>query len=201
MSISQNTYVPDDNFENYLEANGMGDGIALNDSVITANINTLTYLQIDNENISDLTGIEDFISMVCLWCMSNQLTSLDVSGLPNLMCLHVDSNQLTSLDIRNGNNQILLQADFTAFGNPNLYCINVSDTAHANAEWLWPLAVDSWAYFSNNCGGTLSVEEHSTNKELIKVIDLLGRETKGKKNEPLFYIYDDGTVEKRIVIE
>ena len=28
------TYVPDDNFENYLEANGMGDGIALNDSVL-----------------------------------------------------------------------------------------------------------------------------------------------------------------------
>jgi len=25
--------------------------------------------------------------------------------------------------------------------------------------------------------------------------------TKGTKNEPLFYIYDDGTVEKRIVIE
>ena len=31
--------------------------------------------------------------------------------------------------------------------------------------------------------------------------DLLGRETKGTKNEILFYIYDDGTVEKRIVIE
>ena len=29
----------------------------------------------------------------------------------------------------------------------------------------------------------------------------LGRETKGTKNEVLFYIYDDGTVEKRIVIE
>jgi len=36
---------------------------------------------------------------------------------------------------------------------------------------------------------------------LIKIIDVLGRETKGKKNEPLFYIYDDGTVEKRIIIE
>ena len=26
-------------------------------------------------------------------------------------------------------------------------------------------------------------------------------QTNGKSNEPLFYIYDDGTVEKRIVIE
>ena len=39
------------------------------------------------------------------------------------------------------------------------------------------------------------------NKSLLKVIDVLGRETKGTKNQPLFYIYDDGTVEKRIIIE
>ncbi len=43
--------------------------------------------------------------------------------------------------------------------------------------------------------------EHATNKELLKVIDFLGRETKGKNNEPLFYIYNDGTLEKRIIIE
>ena len=46
-----------------------------------------------------------------------------------------------------------------------------------------------------------SIQEHSNNKELLKVTDLLGRETKGKKNEPLFYIYDDGSVEKKIIIE
>ena len=39
-----------------------------------------------------------------------------------------------------------------------------------------------------------------TNKELLKVTDLLGRETK-QTNQPLFYIYDDGTVEKRVIIE
>jgi len=48
---------------------------------------------------------------------------------------------------------------------------------------------------------TTAIEEHTTNKVLHKTIDILGRETKGKKNEPLFYIYDDGTVEKRITIE
>ena len=40
----------------------------------------------------------------------------------------------------------------------------------------------------------------SIKKELLKVTDLLGRETKGT-NQPLLYIYDDGTLEKRIVIE
>ena len=37
-------------------------------------------------------------------------------------------------------------------------------------------------------------------RKLLKVTDLLGRETK-QTNQPLFYIYDDGTVEKRIVME
>jgi hypothetical protein len=36
--------------------------------------------------------------------------------------------------------------------------------------------------------------------ELLNITDILGRKTKGK-NQPLFYIYDDGTVEKRIIIE
>jgi hypothetical protein len=44
------------------------------------------------------------------------------------------------------------------------------------------------------------VKEYNLDKELLKVTDLLGRETK-QTNQPLFYIYDDGTVEKRIVIE
>ena len=33
------------------------------------------------------------------------------------------------------------------------------------------------------------------------IVDLLGRSTKIVKNQPLFYIYDDGTVEKKIIIE
>ena len=49
--------------------------------------------------------------------------------------------------------------------------------------------------------GTVAIIEHTTNKELLKVTDLLGRETKGTKKEPLLYIYDDGTVEKRIIIK
>jgi len=48
---------------------------------------------------------------------------------------------------------------------------------------------------------TTSIEEHTTNKELLKVTDILGRETKPQTNTPFIEIYDDGTVEKRIVIE
>ena len=55
LGYSQKTYVPDDNFEAYLEANGMGDGVANNDSVITSKIDTLSLLYIDNLSISNLT--------------------------------------------------------------------------------------------------------------------------------------------------
>ena len=36
---------------------------------------------------------------------------------------------------------------------------------------------------------------------LVKITDILGQETPQRRNTPLFYIYDDGTVEKRIIIE
>ena len=38
-------------------------------------------------------------------------------------------------------------------------------------------------------------------RRLLRVVDLLGREVNEKLNIPLFYIYDDGTVEKRITVE
>ncbi|MDA9656033.1 hypothetical protein N9S96_00025 [Flavobacteriales bacterium] len=37
--------------------------------------------------------------------------------------------------------------------------------------------------------------------KLIKIVDILGRETKPQSNVPLFYIYNNGTVEKRIIVE
>ena len=36
---------------------------------------------------------------------------------------------------------------------------------------------------------------------LISIVDVLGREVNKKSNMILFYIYDDGTVEKKVIIE
>jgi hypothetical protein len=46
-----------------------------------------------------------------------------------------------------------------------------------------------------------SIEEINNTKILKKITDVLGKETKKEHNTPLFYIYDDGTVEKKISIE
>ena len=60
---------------------------------------------------------------------------------------------------------------------------------------------DDYDTITFNVSTFVGIEEHATNKELIKIVDILGRETKGKKNELLFYIFNDGTVEKKIIIE
>ena len=64
----------------------------------------------------------------------------------------------------------------------------------------------SWTFIHDNLGVDLNISTSTDNfvfenKRLIKIVDLLGRESEGSKNEPLFYIYNDGTVEKRIVFE
>ena len=50
----------------------------------------------------------------------------------------------------------------------------------------------------------LTVPVQTTNRQLINITDLLGRtitNSKSFKNSPLIYIYNDGTVEKRLIIK
>jgi hypothetical protein len=63
----------------------------------------------------------------------------------------------------------------------------------------------SWTFIHNNPGVDLNtptgIDDFVVeNKRLVKVVDLLGRET-NQINQPLFFIYDDGTVEKKIILE
>lgn len=43
--------------------------------------------------------------------------------------------------------------------------------------------------------------EKLNNKEVVKIVDLLGRETEYKANTPLIYIYSDGSREHKMTIE
>ena len=95
------TYVPDDNFEAYLEVNGMGDGIAFNDYVTTSNINGVTHLVVDNIGANDMTGIEDFISLTSLEVEANYLSNLDLSNNTALTYLNLMHHTLSELDLSN----------------------------------------------------------------------------------------------------
>ena len=61
-----------------------------------------------------------------------------------------------------------------------------------------------WSFFSQLGSSTTNLNNENykaNNRSLIKIVDLFGRETEEKLNISLFYIYDDGTVEKKIIIE
>ena len=93
------TYVPDDNFEDFLEYMGMGNGVANDDYVSTTSIKTVTNLFIPNQNISDLTGIEDFTELTSLDCSENNLSSLDITHNIYLTNLDCSLNHLNELDV------------------------------------------------------------------------------------------------------
>ena len=55
----------------------------------------------------------------------------------------------------------------------------------------------------NLCGSSVEIFEQTNNKKkLIKIVDVLGKTTtERKRNIPLFYMFDNGTVEKKLIIE
>ena len=74
--------------------------------------------------------------------------------------------------------------------------------------------VEIWEFVSRyNINGLISVttstnesngqndNKFPNNKQLIKIVDLLGRDSEGLINQPLFHLYYDGTVEKKIILE
>ena len=59
-----------------------------------------------------------------------------------------------------------------------------------------------WTFIHNNTGVDLNTPTGIDNfvvenKRLIKIVDLLGRETEFKPNTVLFYLFSDGTIEKK----
>ena len=78
-------------------------------------------------------------------------------------------------------------------GGTNLYiCDELYDYA---------LSLNPISSIVPECGFTNIPELYSKDKELIKIIDVLGRETIVKPNTPLIYIYSDGSCERVFEIE
>lgn len=118
--FSQNTYVPDNNFEQALIDLGY-DTAPLNDYVPTANINTVTDLTINSRNIYDLTGIEDFTALSYLNCTNNNLSAIDLSQNTLLATLYCATNNLNAIDL--SQNTLLTTM---SLNNNNLSIIDVS---------------------------------------------------------------------------
>ncbi len=96
--LGQNTSIPDPNFEQALINLGYDLGVP-DGTVPTANIDTLSSIYLNQKNINDLTGIEDFVALTVLYCSDNNLTNLNVSQNGALVQLYCTDNSLENLDV------------------------------------------------------------------------------------------------------
>tara|TARA_B110000196_G_C21073486_1_gene628715 strand:- start:102 stop:1112 length:1011 start_codon:yes stop_codon:yes gene_type:complete len=110
--------------------------------------------------------------------------------------------KISSIGPNDGNNYTngyMSQLNFTdLFVNPNeagpiTFTATIDSELGDNINFI-----DSSIIIS--CEATI-IKNVSGSKELIKIVDLLGRELDEEGNKILFYLYSDGTVEKKIIIE
>ena len=123
-SFSQFTYVPDDNFEQALI--NLGVDSVIDDYVYTSSIDTVTVLYVNNKNISDLSGIEDFISLRELFCYTNQITTLDLSNNSQLFEVSCGSNDLSYINVKIGNLPTLLGSFPHVSPSQLIHSLNIS---------------------------------------------------------------------------
>jgi len=97
------------------------------DNIIsTTEAEAVIMLYVSDRDITNLSGIEAFINLESLYCVANQLTSLDVSACSSLTFLDCGFNKLTNLDLSSN-------ADLTT-----LYCgwNELTDLDVSNSEYL-----------------------------------------------------------------
>ena len=95
--FAQTTAIPDANFEQTLITLGYDSG-SPDGTILTASIDTITSLDVQNKNIISMVGVEDFSALKHLNCSHNNINSLDLTQNANLNYLNCQNNQLTTLD-------------------------------------------------------------------------------------------------------
>jgi Leucine-rich repeat (LRR) protein len=169
-------------------------------SLDISNNTALTFLACESNQLTSL-DVSNNTALTFLACYNNNLTALDVSNNTALTSLGCHSNQLTCLNVANGNNANMPNGFFSASNNPNLTCIEVDDAVWSTSNWP-----GFQASFSEDCNNdcsssTVGINQLTSSKYLIRILDLMGRETTFKPNTPLIYVYDDGSTEKVFSVE
>lgn len=124
---------------------------------INCSNNSLTVLDLTNNTaIYDLTCSNNQITKLInfnttflsgLVCNNNLLTELILENTGYFSKLNCSNNNLTTLNLSNAYTRYLNSFDATT--NPDLLCIQVSDTTKAKDDWT---NIDAQSYFSLNCG-------------------------------------------------
>ena len=119
-------YIPDTNFELSLIELGYDD---IPDGYIDSNkVSEILVLELSNKQLTDLTGLENFINLENLDLSSNQLTQVPIVNFTNLKSLNLNNNLFSVLDL-SFNEKI---NSLNASNNSDLTCIKVGQSLYDN---------------------------------------------------------------------
>lgn len=139
------------NFINVEYLNVWDNNLTILDVSNLSNLNNLfcPKNQLTSLDLSQNTNLQEFI------CWENNLTSLDISQNSLIHRFSCRDNNLSNLNVQNGNNSSF--SLMWAYGNIDLTCIQVDDTAEPHEDPLW--RIDSTASYSESC--SLNLDEFS----------------------------------------
>ena len=119
-------YIPDTNLELALIELGYDD---IPDNYIDSNkVSEILVLDLSNKQLTDLTGLENFINLENLDLSSNQLTQVPIVNFTNLKSLNLNNNLFSVLDL-SFNEKI---NSLNASNNSDLTCIKVGSSLYDN---------------------------------------------------------------------
>ena len=102
------TNFKDETFRNYVKAefDKNNDGYLSQDE-----LNNVTEIDVENNGITSLKGVEHFTKLKELNCRNNKLTEIDVKSNKELTDLNCRENQLTELDVKSNTELLRLNCD------------------------------------------------------------------------------------------
>ncbi len=141
--LGQTTTIPDVNFEQALVNQGIDSDGLVNGLILNSDASAITFLDVSNSTISDLTGIQAFTALTTLDCDYNQLTALNISSNTALTTLQCNSNQLTALNLSSNTALTTLQCNSNQFTNLSISSNAALTTLHCNNNQLATLNLSS----------------------------------------------------------
>lgn len=97
-SYGQNVVIPDKNFEKALIELGIDSDGEINGQVLKSDVLSVTSLDVTNKNIKDLTGLQEFKSLMYLNCGDNKLSYEDFSQNISLIKVLGSNNDVKDLE-------------------------------------------------------------------------------------------------------
>jgi hypothetical protein len=166
VKIDETTF-PDSNFRNWVLSQEYGaDGVLTNEE-----LENVTSLEINRLEIHDLKGIEYFIALKVLNCMTNKLTALDLSKNIALEKLECVGNRLTTINLLENSKLRLLSCVSNQLTTLDVSGCTELDTLACSGNQLTALNVSmNTKLISLECyGNQLSTLDLSRNTALRRI--------------------------------